>query len=443
MTAAHAFHPWRAFALLAAARFMVMLDLSIVMLALPAAQTEFHATAGMSWPVTVYAVVFGGFLLAAGKAADLWGQRRVFLAGLALFTAASLAGGLAQNLGQFVAARAFQGLGAALLSPTAFALVLGLFERPESRRRAVGLWSAVSGVAVPLGGLLGGLLVATTGWRWVMEINVPVGAAALALTGFLIPRNGRPPVNRRLGPAAPVVTAGIMGVVFVLSQARGGWPLPAAVLAASLGLLAVFAFLERRTDDPLIPLTLTRDKAVLAANVAAGLSMAGFVSFLFALTFFLQKDLGLGPVLSGALLLPTAAPFIAGTQVSARVAARIGPRSTLVIGSLLMVAGFLLMTQAGQTTLSWPPFLLGSVLVGCFGLAMPVLFLVGAAGAPKADQGVASGLLSASQQIGAGAGVALSGTFAPPGVFVLCAAFLVLTAVAGGLASRKRPVPAA
>jgi len=423
--------PVPGFLLLCVARFMVMLDLSIVILALPAMGKDFHVPASMlPWVLTIYAVTFGGFLLLAGKAGDLLGKRRLVLWGFAVFTLASFAGGLAQNLTQFVIARGFQGLGAALLSPNAFALVVTLFQDPKGRSRAIGLWSALSGVALPLGGLLGGLLVSGPGWRWVMLLNVPLGVLSLGATGFLIPRGEVAAPRPRLDWAgAFLVTAGLIALVFALSEGvRLGWVLPIATVVG-IGLLVLFVLWEKRSRHPLVRLELFRDRTLVGANLTMGLGMAGLVSCLFALTFFGQHTLGISPISSGLLLLPMSVVFIACTLGSARLA-RSSPRLTILTGTLLMALGFAVLSfmVSGPGVLGW--YLAGSLLVGAFGLALPVIFQVGVAGAPRSDQGLASGLLNTSQQIGAGLGLAVSTAVATTtqNTFLVCAAFLIVAA---------------
>jgi EmrB/QacA subfamily drug resistance transporter len=408
--------PWLAFALLCAGRFMVMLDLMIVVLALPAVQTAFNvAPSTTRWALSIYALCFGGFLLLAGKAGDLFGRRRLLMIGLATFSFASLVGGLAPSIVWFIAARALQGLGAAMISTTAFAAMTTLFEDAHRRNRTMAIWSALSGVAFPVGALVGGLLVAGPGWRWVMFVNVPLGLASFLLALPLLPQGAKQRVpaaseRRKLDlPGATTVTVGLTGLVWVLSEGNVvGWITASTVIVATLSIALLFLFvaIERRTEEPVLKLDIFRDRSLLGANTTLLLGQAGLVACLFGLSFFLQRTLHLSSIMSGFAFIPTSIVFVLATNLSSRLVSRFGARLVVVLGSIAMAGGFYLysrMSPGGYLV----PFLGASVLVGLFGLALPVLFFAGVNGVPPAHRGAAAGLLNTSQQIGGALGLAI------------------------------------
>ncbi|HUI70867.1 MAG TPA: MFS transporter [Spirochaetia bacterium] len=459
---------WPAFLLLCGGRFMVMLDLMIVVLALPAVQSSFGVTASTTqWALSIYALSFGGFLLLGGKAGDLFGRRRILVIGFATFSVASLLGGLAPTIQWFIAARALQGLGAALVSPTAFATVTTLFHDARQGNRMIAIWSALSGIAFPVGALLGGLLVAGPGWRWIMFVNVPLGLACGALAPTLI-AEGRVTVEHRkldvLGSAT--ATIGLVALVWVLSEGNTlRWLSPVVVLPAFLAmmLLGAFVMIEKRSKEPVLRLAIFRDPSLVGANLVMLFGNAGLVSSLFSLSFFLQRSLSLSPEASGLAFIPTSLVFIVATNLSSRLESKLPARFLVVAGSIAMAAGFILYGHMGKGAGFLATFVSRSFFVGLFGVALPVLLKVGVAGVPPEHRGAASGLLSTTQQIGGAMGLAImtmvenatkipaAGTtgsriaFSLVGAhhsFIACAIFLVVGAAAAMSLIKARSAPA-
>ncbi len=411
--------PGLTLATVAVVQFMVSLDLSVVNVGLPqiAAGLGFSAV-GLTWVIHAYALAFGGLLLLGGKAADRYGRGRVLLFGLGLFGLASLAGGLAQGPGQLVAARAAQGVGAAALAPAALALLTATFPSGRARVRAFGVWSAMNAAGGAFGVLVGGLLTEYASWRWVMFVNVPMAACALALArrgvaaGRPTARGGRPDV---LG--ALLATAGMTLLVFgVVRTDRYAWssPVTLTTLAVAVAILAAFLHVERTTArEPLIRLGLFAHRSVAGANAFNLLVGAAMASAFYFVSLYLQRVLGTGPALTGVMFLPFSLAVIAGSVLAVKLGYRLAPRTLVVIGGLLTgtgLAGFGLISPNGSFTTD----VLGPSIVagGGFGLCLaPVVSLATAGVAPR-ETGTASGLLNSSRQIGASLGLAVLGTAA-------------------------------
>ncbi len=387
-------------------------EISELLLALPAVQSSFGVTASTTqWALSAYALSFGGFLLLGGKAGDLFGRRRVLVTGYAVFSLASLLGGLAPTMQWFVAARALQGLGAALISPTAFAAATTLF--PDARRssRVIAIWSALSGVAFPAGALIGGLLVGGPGWRWIMFVNVPLGLVSGSLAPAFLPPGAASSGRRRLDvQGATTATLGLVALVWVLGEGHSqGWTSATIVLPAILavGLLVAFVAIEKRSQEPVLRLDIFRDPSLAGANLSVLAGNGGLVASLFGLSYFLQRSLSLGPEASGIAFVPTALIFVIATHLSSRLAPRLPARLLVVAGSIAMATGFLLYSRMSSAIGFLVPFLCGSAFVGLFGLALPVIFKVGVATVPPAHRGAAAGLLNTSQQVGGAVGLAI------------------------------------
>ncbi|MFE0510563.1 MFS transporter [Streptomyces sp. NPDC058964] len=411
--------PGLALAVVAVVQFMVSLDLSVVNVALPGIATGLGFSAvGLTWVIHAYALTFGGLLLLGGKAADRYGRKRVLLFGLSLFALASLAGGLAQGPAQLVAARAVQGMGAAALAPAALALLTATFPTGRARVRAFGVWSATNAAGGALGVLIGGLLTQYAGWRWVMFVNVPMAACALALTWRGIPagsrtvRGGRPDV---LG--ATLATAGMTLLVFgVVRTDRHGWtsPVTLTTLAAAASLLVVFIRVERTTTrEPLIRLGLFANRSVAGANTYNLLAGAAMTPAFYFVSLYLQRVLGTGPARTGTMFLPFTFGLIAGSLLAVRLGYRLVPRVLLVIGGLLTAIGlawFGLISPGGTFTAD----VLGpSIVAGAgFGLCLGPVVSIATAGVAPHEAGTASGLLNSSRQIGASLGLAALSTAA-------------------------------
>jgi len=399
-----------ALAVIATAQLMVMLDMTIVNVALPSIQRELHiSTPNLTWVVDAYVLVFGGFLLLGGRTGDLYGRKRMFMAGVTLFTAASLAGGLATGEGWLIAARSVQGLGAAVAAPAALALIAAIFPEGHERTRAMAVYAAMTGAGGALGLVLGGLLVQVASWRWVLFVNVPIGIALLVGAAFVLPRiegqHGRLDVMGALS-----VSAGMSLLVFGLVRApKNGWfdPVTVGAFLVSLVLLAAFVVIELRTRDPLIPMGFLADRNRSTGYVVMLLVGAAMLSLLFFLTQFLQEVLGYSPLMAGVAYLPI--PFMVATTslLLSKLARRIRVRLLLTAGPLLIAAGLLWAASLGAGS----PYLhvfTALVLVGLgMGLSFVPLTLNAVSGVGARQQGLASSLLNTGQQVGGALGLAV------------------------------------
>nr|WP_037673276.1 MFS transporter [Streptomyces globisporus] len=432
-----------------AGQFLVVLDVSVVNVALPSMRSDLGlSAAGLQWVISAYAIAFAGFMLLGGRAADLYGRKAMFLLGLGLFTAASVAGGLAQEGWQLVAGRAAQGLGAALLSPATLTLVTGAVPAGSARTRAIATWTAVGAAGGAAGGFVGGLLVDLLSWRWVLLVNVPVGVVVLA-GAVLWLRESRTGTGRRLDlPGAVLVTAGLATLAYGIVQTEAaGWTDPATLLTllGGLGLLAVFVTVEARTAAPLMPLKLFRTRAVSAANV--GILLCGSSSFgmWFFMTTYAQSVLGHTPLQAGLALVPSSLSVVLGSKLAPRLIPAVGARNLAVIGALVGAAGFAwqsTMTADGSflTTILGP----GILMMGGIGLATTPLAALATSSAAPGDAGLVSGLVNTSRTMGGALGIAALTTLAtavtgptatPAGLTAgYAAAFRVSTAVLVGAA---------
>src|SRR5256714_2921874 len=306
---------WIALGLLATAQFVVVLDASIVNVALPSIGKSLHLSQdSLSWVVNAYVLTFGGFLLLGGRLADLLGRRRVFIIGLIVFAVASLAGGLAQSEGWLIAARAVQGLGAAILSPAALSIVTNMFTEGADRNRALGVWGAVAGSGGAAGVLLGGILTDSLGWEWVLYVNFPLGILAAFLAPRLIDESRAEGERRALDIARAVsVTGGLAVLVYALVDAQNaGWGSfqTVGLLSLSIALLAAFALIESRTASPLVPFRIFRSRTLTGANVSGLLVGASLFSMFFFISLYMQQVLGYGPLKAGISYLPLAGTVI-------------------------------------------------------------------------------------------------------------------------------------
>ncbi|TDC56195.1 MFS transporter [Actinomadura sp. KC345] len=414
-----AVRPGLTLAAVAVVQFMVSLDLSVVNVGLPeiAAGLGF-GTAGLTWVIHAYALTFGGLLLLGGKAADRYGRKRVLLLGLGLFGFASLAGGLAQEPGHLVAARAAQGIGAAALAPAALSLLAATFPSGKERVRAFGVWSAMNAAGGALGVLIGGLLTEYAGWRWVMFVNVPMVACALAMAWRGIAagpppvRGGRPDVA-----GAVLATAGMTLLVFgVIRTDQYAWtsPVTLASLAAAAALLAAFVQVERTTTrEPLVRLGLLANRSVVGANAFILLVGAAMASAFYFVSLYLQRVLENGPALTGVMFLPFALGVVAGSVLAIRLGYRLAPRTLLITGGFLTAAGFAWFGLISPDGAFLTDVLGPSVLAGVgFGLCLGPVTSIATSGVAPEETGTASGLLNSARQIGASLGLAALGTAA-------------------------------
>jgi EmrB/QacA subfamily drug resistance transporter len=409
---------WVALALLAAAQFVVILDASIVNVALPSIGADLNfSQEDLSWVVNAYVLVFGGFLLLGGRMADLLGRRRLFMAGLLIFAVASLAGGLAQDSTQLIIARAVQGLGAALLSPAALSLVTVLFEEGAERNKAMGVWGAVAGSGGAVGVLLGGMLTEWAGWEWVLFVNVPVGIAAALLAPRLLPESRNEGARHFDFAGAISVTAGLSLLVYTLVDANNaGWGSAQTIGlgALSLALIAAFYVIERRSHAPLMPFPgIFRIRTITGINVSAVLIAAALFSMFFFISLYMQQVLGFSALEAGLAYLPLAVGIIVAAGGSAGLVTRFGFKPVLVVGLFVTAAGLIWFSQVSPGGTYVGDILFPSLLAAVgLGLAFVSMTVAAVSGVEPHEAGLASGLINTSQQIGGALGLAILATIA-------------------------------
>jgi EmrB/QacA subfamily drug resistance transporter len=410
---------WRALALVCVAFFMVVLDVSIVNVALPSAAQDLDLSPdALQWVITAYSLAFGGFLLLGGRAADVFGRRKVFMFGMALFTFGSLLCGFAQSGAWLIAFRALQGLGGAIISPATLSIINSAFQHGTAERnKAFGIWGAVAGSGAAAGVLLGGVLTEYLGWEWIFFVNVPVGIAIIALTPMLVSEGVAEDVERETDPlAALLVTAGLVAFVYAMSEAPdAGWTSAQTIglTALSIALIAFFFWKEARTHAPLVPLGLFRRRSVAVANaVGACIGGAIFGGF-FLLTLYMQQVLGYSALEAGIAFLATAGTTIPAAGIAQALVTRVGVKPVMAVGLALMTFSYLWYTQLPVDGTFWTHLFVPFVLSG-FGLAF-VFIPVSLAALSNLEEriaGVASGLLNTSQQLGGALGVAIAATIA-------------------------------
>jgi EmrB/QacA subfamily drug resistance transporter len=408
---------WLALAVLALAQFLVILDASIVNIALPVIGTQLHLdTATLAWVITAYVLPFGGLLLLGGRLADRYGHRRLFLIGTAGFIAASALAGFSISGEMLLAARALQGLSAAVLAPAALALLTQLFPVAKDRTKALGVWGGVAGIGAVAGVLLGGVLTAAFGWQSVFFVNVPIGAIVLIAIPFLITRDpATRPAKLDLPGAATVTTALVsaVGALSAFEQVGLGHPLTLGLIALALLAGAAFVLIERRAAEPLLPLTIFRNRALTAGNIVALLVGGAMVAMFFALSVFLQAVVGYDALTTGISQLPVAGSIVLVAGLVPTLVARLGAKATL-IGSLIVLAAGLVWLSAAPSDASYLVHLLGpGLLIGVgIGGALVTATQFAVDGVEGGDSGVAGGLINTSQQIGAALGLAVLSSIA-------------------------------
>ncbi len=404
-----------ALSLLCVAQLMLVLDFSIVNVALPAMQADLGFTpAGLQWVISAYALTFGGFLMLGGRAADLIDRRAVFVAGMGLFTLASLAGGFARASWMLVAARALQGVGGAVVAPASLSLLTTTFAEGPERNRAMGWFGTMSTVGFAVGMMLGGLLTGSVGWPWVMFINVPIGLLVIGLSRWALPDTRKVEEGAESGfdfIGSALITLASGSVVYAMSDAeRAGWTSPQTLglLAAAVGLAVAFVWVEGRVRFPLVPLEVFRRRNLMGANAVGFCLAASIPAMIYLLTLHMQGHLHYSPGMTGLAFMPHAAVAIVAARVVPRVVNRFGPRSVMgwgaaiFGGSVLLLAGI---TPDGSYWLELMPGLVITPVGVLFGfIACTILATSGVA---DHEQGLASGLLSTSQQIGQALGLAV------------------------------------
>jgi EmrB/QacA subfamily drug resistance transporter len=403
---------------LALAEFVVVLDASIVNIALPSIGRGLHfSLANLSWVVNAYVLTFGGFLLLGGRIADLLGRRRVFIAGLGVFSLASLAGGLAQTEAWLIAARALQGLGAAMLAPAALSLVTATFSEGPERNNALSIWGAVAGSGAAAGVLLGGVLTSALGWRSVLFVNVPIGIAAILIAPRLLSESRGDLARRGFDiPGAVTVTAGLSALVYALVRATTvGWgsPQTIGVLAAAVVLLVTFVVIERRSAAPLVPFAFFRNRNVTLANATMLAAGAAIIGLFFYLSLYLQRVLGYSAIRAGISQLPLAAGIVIAAGLASPLVARAGIRKVLLAGLATFAGGLAWFAQLPVHG-SYLADILGPSLLIALGLGMTFvpITILSVSGVKDREYGLASGLVNTSQQIGGALGLAVLSTIA-------------------------------
>jgi EmrB/QacA subfamily drug resistance transporter len=409
-------NPWIIFSLAAVAQFMVVLDASIMNVALPTIQRGLHfSLEDLQWVINIYTLMFGGFLLLGGRAGDLFGRRRLFVGGLILFSLASLAGGLAQSAGWLVAARAVQGLGGAIMSPIGLALVTGAFAEGSERNRALGIFGSIAGVAGAFGVLLGGILTNDFGWQWVLYVNVPVGVVAAVLSVIYIPNTRGEAAGTRFDVlGAILVTAGLVSLVYGLVKAPdNGWGSASTIgfVAGAAVLLVLFVVVELRVQDPLVRLGIFRIRNLAVTNAAGLLTGAAMFAMFYFISLYLQEVLQYSALKTGFAYLPLALTIMVSAGVAGALVTRFGIRPILFSGMVLAAIGLALLAQI-RVSGTYPVDVLPASLIVAFGLGFTFVPLTIAAvqGVAAAETGLASGLINASLQIGGALGLAVLST---------------------------------
>jgi len=409
---------WVVLVLICLAQFMVILDATIVNVALPSIQNDLHlGEANLQWIVNAYTLVFGGFLLLGGRAGDLIGRKRLFLAGLVIFTVASLLDGLSTSSGMLIGARALQGLGAALVSPAALSIISTTFAEGAERARALGVWAAIAIGGSAVGLILGGVLTQAFSWPWIFFVNVPVGIVAFVLSLRLIPESRDEQL--RVGfdiPGAVTATGGLMALVYAIVKTESaGWLSTTTIsffLVAAV-LLASFVAIELRSKAPLLRLSIFRIRSLLTANIVMLLAASGMFAMFFFNTLYIQRVLGYGPLEAGLAFLPFTAGIMVSAGLASQFAPRVGVRPVAAAGMIVTALGMLLLARLpvdGSYAVDVLPALILSSL-GMGAVFMP-LTLVATTGLADEDQGLASGLFNTSQQIGGALGLAILSTLA-------------------------------
>ncbi len=409
---------WGALALLCGAFLMVILDGSIVIVGLPSIGADLgFSEQGLQWVISAYALSFGGLLLLGGRAADLLGRRRVFMVGVVLFTAASLLCGLAWSDDALIAARAFQGVGAAIMTPTALSIIATTFPEGSERNKALGIWGGMAGIGATAGWLIGGPLVDGPGWEWIFFVNIPLGLAAVALSPVLL-RESRAALTRRSFDAAGAmtITGALVLLVYAVVEAPDvGWGDAQTILlfAGSAVLLAVFAMIESRHRAPLVPLRLLRSRTLVAANLVMLVFGAVAYGVPFILTLYAQQVLGYSAVKFGLGTVVLAVMVVVGSIVGQAIVLRVGFRPVAAAGGTLMGGGSLLLTQVSVGGSYFGDIFVGLLVCGLgIGLGFVTATVAALAGVAERESGLASGLSNVALQIGGALGVAIVSTVA-------------------------------
>ena len=408
---------WLALSLLSVVQFMVVLDIAIVNVALPSIKVDLgFSQENLQWVISAYALLFGGFLLLGGRAADLLGRRRIFIAGLVVFTLSSLLAGLAWSEASLIGARAFQGLGAAIISPAALSILSTTFAEGRERNIALGVWGAVGGFGAAAGVLLGGVLTDGLSWEWIFFVNVPVGVVAFLLTPLLLSESRDARVKTFDVPGAVLVTGGLSALVYAITQAgQQGWLAgqTLGVFAAAVALLVGFVAWEVRHSEPLMRFGIFQIRTVSGANAAGFIMGTAMFAMFLMLTLYMQQVLGYSAMKTGVAYLAVAGTAIVWSAVAAQLVTRIGVKPVLVAGMAALTAGLVYFTQVSVGGSYVGDLLPGFLLIAIgIGFSFVPISIAALAGVQPAEAGLASGLINTSQQIGGALGIAALSTIA-------------------------------
>jgi EmrB/QacA subfamily drug resistance transporter len=414
----HHVNPWLVLTLVCMAQFMVILDATIVNVALPSIQADLDMSeADLQWVVNAYALVFGGFLLLGGRAGDLIGRKRVFLVGVVIFTVASLINGLSPSSEFLIVFRGVQGLGAALVAPAALSIITTTFAEGAERTKAMSVWAAIAVGGAAVGLVLGGILTTALSWPWIFYVNIPVGIAVFIASMRYVPESKDTLIHKSFDLAGAVtVTAGLLALVYGIVKAQEkGWTSlhTGGFFTLAFVLLASFVVIERRSAEPLVRLGIFRVRTVRAANVVMFLVAAGLFAMFFFNTLYLQRVLGYSALKAGLAFLPFTAGIIVGAGLSQGLVAKLGAREVPLIGMPMAIAGMLLFTRL-QPDSSYLTDLLPGIILASIGMGMTFvpITLIATSGIGQDDAGLASGLYNTSQQIGGALGLAILSTLA-------------------------------
>jgi EmrB/QacA subfamily drug resistance transporter len=410
---------WIALVVVCFGQFMVILDATIVNVALPSIQTDLDlSTEQLQWIVNAYTLMFGGFLLLGGRAADLIGRRRLFIAGLALFSGASLANALANTGEVLILFRGVQGLGAALISPAALSIITTTFSEGEERTQAMGVWGAIAGAGGAFGLLIGGILTDLLSWPWIFLVNIPIGIGTAFAALRFVPESRAETAERRFDVAGAVsVTAGLLVLVYAIVRAQvKGWGSlhTLGLTAVAIALLAAFVVIERRSVAPLVRLSILRIRTLATANGVMFIVVGGLFGMFFFASLYVQRILGYSPLKAGFAFLPVTIGIIVGaTLASQLLIRRFGVKPTVVGGMTLAATGLIVLAATTKVDGSYLGILFGLVPMAIgMGCTFVPLTLVATTGIDAEDAGLASGVFNTSQQVGGALGLAVLATLA-------------------------------
>jgi EmrB/QacA subfamily drug resistance transporter len=414
----HSTNPWVVLVIICLAQFMVVLDATIVNVALPHIQESLgFSEASLQWVINAYTLVFAGFLLLGGRAGDLLGRKRLFLIGLVIFTTASFLNGISSTSGMLIGFRALQGLGAALISPAALSIISTTFAEGKERARALAVWAAIAIGGSAVGLVLGGALTQAFSWRWIFFVNIPVGIFAFFAALRLVPESKDEHAHKGYDLAGAVtVTGGLMALVYgLVHSATHGWSSGQTIVSfvLSAALLVAFVLIEQRSAEPLVRLSIFRVRSLTTANLSMFLAFSGMFAMFFFNTQYIQRALGFGPLKAGVSFLPFTAGIMISAGLASALAPRIGVRPVTAAGMVLTILGLLLFARMPVDGSYASDVLPGMILasLGMGAIFMP-LTLVATTGLENEDQGLASGLFNTSQQVGGALGLAVLTTIA-------------------------------